>query len=68
MTRSSGAHRPDLEALVGLARVGLAGTALGAAVGETAFRLIPEGLEDGDCLVTRFADFDLSLLVAIWLY
>jgi hypothetical protein len=53
------------EALAGLAGAGLDGTALGA--GETALRLPPEDLVDRDCLVTRFAGFDLVLLVAIWL-
>src|SRR5580692_6229587 len=55
------------EASVDVAGFGLAGTALAAAVGGTALRLPPDDPVDRDCFVARFADFELDLLVAIWL-
>ena len=54
------------EALADLACVRFVRTVLGAAIGEAGLRL-PEDLTDRACLVTRFAGFDLDLLVAIWL-
>src|ERR1700691_1120307 len=48
------------------APVGLAETALGVAVGGMALRFPPKDLVVRDCLVARFAGFDLVLLVAIW--
>jgi hypothetical protein len=58
---------PSTASCLDEALVGLAETALGVAVGGMALRFPPKDLVVRDCLVTRFAGFDLGLLVAIWL-
>src|SRR5258706_13255903 len=55
------------EALVSLTAAFLSAAALDAAVDRTALRFPLENGGVRDCLVVRFAAFDLVLVVAIWL-